>query len=40
MQLTDGYPLCSVYMGTSDVDASQLLELFESKGVSFGVSDA
>ena len=40
MQLTDGYPLCSVYMGTSDVDASQLLELFESKGVSFGVSEA
>ena len=35
-----GYPLCSVYMGTSDVDASHLLELFESKGVSFGVSDA
>ena len=40
MQLTDGYPLCAVYMGTSDVDASHLLELFESKGVSLGVSEA
>jgi hypothetical protein len=35
MQLTDGYPLCWVYSGTSSVDPTDLLALFEESGFEF-----
>ena len=40
MQLTDGYPLCWVYSGTSSVDATDLLNLLEDNGLEFDVSES
>lgn len=40
IQLTDGYPLCWVYKGTSGVDPADLLSLFEGAGMDFSVSES
>ena len=40
IQLTDGYPLCWVYQGTSGVDPADLLSLFERAGMDFSVSES